>query len=107
MKQSKLFIKTLKDAPKGAEAISHKYLTRGDFINQLAAGIYTYLPLGWRVHSKIEDIIRQEMNAIGSQELLMSTLIPKSLWQETDRWTKIDPPLFVVKDRHKKEFGLG
>jgi len=107
MLQSKLFTKTKKQAPKGAETISHKYLTRGGFINQLAAGIYTYLPLGWRVHSKIENIIRQEMNQIGSQELLMPTLIPKSLWQETNRWTKIDPPLFVVQDRHKKEFGLG
>jgi len=107
MKQSQIFAKTKKEAPKGAETISHKYLTRGDFIDQLAAGIYTFLPLGWRVYSKIENIIREEMNKLGGQELLMPTLIPQNLWQETKRWDKIDPPLFKVRDRHEKRFGLG
>jgi prolyl-tRNA synthetase len=107
MRQSQFFAKTKKQAPKGAETISHKYLTRGDFIDQTAAGIYSFLPLGWRVYTKIEDIIREEMNNLGSQELLMPALIPQSLWQETGRWQTIDPPLFKVKDRHQKEFGLG
>ncbi len=107
MRQSQLFIKTKKQAPKGAETISHKYLTRGDFIDQLSAGIYSFLPLGWKVHQKIENIIRQEMNILGGQELFMPTLVPQNLWQETKRWETIDPPLFRVKDRHKKEFGLG
>ncbi len=107
MYQSDLFSKTKKEAPKGAKTISHKYLTRGDFIDQLSAGIYSFLPLGWRVHNKIENIIRKEMDKLGGQELFMPTLIPKNLWEGTDRWEKIDPPLFVVSDRHKKEFGLG
>jgi len=107
MKQSHFFVKTKKEAPKGVEAISHKYLLRGDFIDQLAAGIYTYLPLGWFVCNKIENIIREEINNLGGQELFMPTLIPQNLWEETKRWETIDPPLFKVKDRHKKEFGLG
>lgn len=107
MRQSHFFARTKKQAPKGAETISHQYLTRGDFIDQTAAGIYSFLPLGWRVHRKIENIIREEMNNLGAQELFLSTLIPKSLWQETGRWKEIDPPLFKVKDRHEKEFGLG
>ena len=107
MLQSKLFTKTKKQAPKGAEAISHKYLTRGDFIDQTAAGIYSFLPLGWLVCKKIENIIREEMNNLGGQELFMPTLVPQNLWQETKRWETIEPPLFRVKDRHKKEFGLG
>ena len=107
MKQTRLLSKTQKQSPKGAETISHKYLARGDFIDQIAAGIYTYLPLGFRVYKKIENIIREEMNILGAQELFMPALIPKALWQETNRWSTIDPPLFVVKDRHQKEYGLG
>jgi len=82
-------------------------LIRGDFIDQLAAGVYSFLPLGWRVHQKIENIIREEMDNLGGQELFLPTLIPQSLWQETGRWQTIDPPLFRVKDRHQKEYGLG
>jgi len=107
MRYSKLFGKTLRTAPKEAEAISHKLLTRGGFIDQLAAGVYTFLPLGWRVHRKIENIIRSEMDAAGGQEISMSVMQPKTLWQETDRWETIDPPLFKFKDRHDKEYCLG
>jgi len=107
MKYSELFGKSLSKAPKGAEAISHQYLVKGGFIDQLAAGIYSFLPLGWRVHQKIEEIIREEMNAVGGQEVFLPTLQPKSLWQETDRWEKMDPPLFVLKDQHQKEYALG
>lgn len=107
MKQSNLFYKTKKQAPKDAEIISHKLLLRGDFIEQEAAGVYSFLPLGWRVHRKIEQIIREEMNAIGGQEIFLSVIQPKSLWQETDRWDKFDPPLFKFKDRHKKDYALG
>jgi len=107
MKQSQLFAKTKKEASKGTETISHQYLIRGDFIDQTAAGIYSFLPLGWRVEQKIENIIREEMNGLGGQELFLPTLIPKKLWQETKRWQTIDPPLFKVKDRHEKEYGLG
>ncbi len=108
MRYSKLFGKTLKGAvPKKAEAASHQYLVKGGFVDQLAAGIYSFLPLGWRVHQKIENIIREEMNEIGGQELFLPTLQPKSLWQESQRWEEMDPPLFVVKDQHQKEYALG
>ncbi|TSC53881.1 MAG: prolyl-tRNA synthetase, partial [Microgenomates group bacterium LiPW_16] len=92
MRYSQLFGKTLKSAPKEAEAVSHKLLVKGGFIDrQLSAGIYSYLPLGWRVHRKIENIIREEMNAIGGQEVFLPTLQPRELWQKTDRWEKMDP----------------
>lgn len=107
MLQSKLFSKTLKTAPKDAETISHKYLTRGGFINQLASGIYSFLPLGFKVYKKIENIIREEMKAIDGQELYLPVLQPKKLWQESGRWDTIDPPLFKLKDRHGKELALG
>lgn len=107
MRQSQLFTKTKKQAPKGAETISHKYLVRGDFVDQLAAGIYSFLPLGWRVHEKIRGIIREEMDNLGGQELNLPSLIPQSFWEETGRWRTIDPPLFKIKDRHQKQFGLG
>jgi len=107
MRYSSLFGKTLRTAPKEAEAASHKLLTRAGFIGQLAAGIYTFLPLGWRVHQKIENIIRGEMDAAGGQEISMPVMQPKTLWEETSRWETIDPPLFKFKDRHDKEYALG
>ena len=107
MRYTKLFGKTSKTVPVGAEAVSHILLARGGFIDQLAAGIYSFLPLGWRVHQKIADIIREEMNNIDAQELFMPTLQPKALWMESDRWDKMDPPLFKLTDRHEKEYALG
>jgi prolyl-tRNA synthetase len=107
MLQSRLFYKTLKEAPKTAEVVSHKLLLRGGFISQLSSGIYSFLPLGYRVQRNIENIIRQEMDSIGCQELLLPALQPKKLWVKSGRWNKMDPPLFRVKDRHKKEFALG
>src|SRR3989344_1475915 len=107
MRQSQLFAKTKKEFPKGAETVSHQYLIKGDFIDQLGAGFYSFLPLGFRVYKKIENIIREEMNGLGGQELSLPSLIPKKLWEETGRWESIDPPLFRVKDRHNKEYGLG
>lgn len=107
MKQSQLFVKTKKEAPKEAEIISHKLLTRGDFIEQLASGIYVFLPLGFRVQKKIESIIRKELENIGAQELSMSALQPKSLWEKTGRWNSMNPPLLKLKDRHQKELALG
>ena len=73
---SQLFLPTLRDAPADAEAVSHKLLVRGGFIRQVSAGIWTFLPLGWRVHQKVVQIIREEMDAIGSQEMLMPVLTP-------------------------------
>ena len=107
MRYSKLFGKSLRSAPKEAESTSHKLLACGGFIDQLAAGIYTFLPLGWRVHSKIAGVIREEIDAIGGQEFSMPVLAPKALWRETGRWETIDPPLFITKDRHNKEYALG
>lgn len=107
MLQSKFFAKTVKQAPRDAVTVSHKLLVKADYIDQLAAGIYTLLPLGFRVFKKIEQIIREEMDAIGGQEFIMPVLSPKSLWLESGRWDTIDPPLFIVKDRHGKELALG
>jgi len=107
MRRSQLFSKTLKKTPKEAEIASHKLLLRGDFISQLASGIYSFLPLGHRVHRKIKEVVREEMNAIDGQEVFLPSLQPKEIWQKTDRWDHMDPPLFKIKDRHKKEFALG
>ncbi len=107
MLQSKLFSKTLKKAPKEAKIASHKLLLRGDFISQLASGIYSFLPLGYRIHRKIDEVVREEKNAIGGQEVYLPSLQPKENCQNTDRWDHMDPPLFKIKDRHKKEFVLG
>lgn len=107
MRYSQLFGKTSKTAPKDADSVSHKFLVQAGFIDQLSAGIYSFLPLGWRVHQKIANIIREEMDAIGGQEVGLPVLQPRSLWVESGRWDKMDPPLFVTKDRHDKELALG
>lgn len=107
MRYSQLFGKTLRRAPKGAETVSHQLLVKGGYVDQLAAGIYSFLPLGWRVHQKIENVIREEMNAIGGQEVFLPTLQPKELWQKSNRWDHMEPPLWQAKDRHQKEYALG
>ena len=101
---SQLFLPTLREAPADAEAVSHKLLVRGGFIRQVAAGVWTYLPLGWRVHRKIEQIIREEMDGIGCQELLMPVLTPLELWQLSKR-DFIDE-LFRLKDRKGADYVL-
>jgi prolyl-tRNA synthetase len=108
MRYSNLFGKALRKAPREAKATSHKLLIKAGFIDrQLAAGIYSFLPLGWQVHRKIENIIREEMDKIEGQEVFLPTLQPKELWQVSDRWDKMEPPLLKLEDRHKKEFALG
>lgn len=106
MKQSVLFPKTRKEAPKDAESINHKLLVRGGFIDQLMAGSWTLLPLGWRVVTKINQIIREEMNAIGGQEVLMPLLHPKELWNETGRWDKAKEVMYQFEDKRGKEYAL-
>lgn len=106
MLQSKLFPKTKKEAPKDAESVNHKLLVRAGFIDQLMAGSWTLLPLGWRVITKINQIIREEMNAVGGQEMLMPLLHPKSIWGETGRWDKANEIMYKLKDTHGKEFVL-
>lgn len=106
MIQSQLFPKTKKEAPKDAESINHKLLVRAGFIDQLMAGSWTLLPMGWKVVTKINQIIREEMNAIGGQEMLMPLLHPKSIWGETGRWDKANEIMYKLKDIHDKEFVL-
>jgi prolyl-tRNA synthetase len=105
MRQSVLFPKTRKEAPKDAESINHKLLVRGGFIDQLMSGSWTLLPLGSRVVTKINQIIREEMNAIGGQEMLMPVLHPKSIWEETGRWEKAKEIMYQFKMKDK-EYGL-
>ncbi|MCR2807812.1 proline--tRNA ligase [Paenibacillus soyae] len=107
MKQSSLFGSTLRDVPADAEAASHRLMLRAGFIRQLAAGIYTYLPLGWRVLRKIEHIVREEMDRAGAQELLMPAMQPAELWKESGRYNVYGPELIRLKDRHDREFALG
>jgi prolyl-tRNA synthetase len=101
---SQLFLPTLRDDPTEAEAASHKLLVRGGFIRQVSAGVWTYLPLGWRVHRKVEGIVREEMNAIGGQEMLMPLLTPRELWERSGR-ARI-PELFKLEDRAGRPFVL-
>jgi len=101
---SQLFLPTLRDDPADAESASHKLLVRGAFIRQVSAGVWTFLPLGWRVHEKVVQIIREEMDAIGSQEMLMPVLTPAELWQATGRYDI--PEVFKLKDRNGREFVL-
>jgi prolyl-tRNA synthetase len=102
-RQSQLFIPTLREAPADAEAVSHKLLVRGGYIRQLSAGVWTFLPLGWRVHEKVVQIIREEMDAIGGQEMLMPVLTPAELWEKTGRDS---PEIFRLEDRTGRRFIL-
>jgi prolyl-tRNA synthetase len=104
MRASQLFIPTLREDPGDAEAASHRLLVRGGFIRQVAAGLWTFLPLGWRVHEKVVQILREEMNAIGGQEILCPVLTPAELWQATDRYEI--PELFKLEDRAGRPFVL-
>ncbi|MCD6267085.1 MAG: proline--tRNA ligase [Thermotogaceae bacterium] len=107
MRMSKLYMPTLKEAPSDAEIVSQELLIRGGFVRKVASGIYTYLPLGKRVLSKIERIVREEMDAIGAQEILMPILQPAELWRTTGRWDDYGPEMMKLKDRHEREFTLG
>src|SRR6476619_2478372 len=101
---SKLFLPTLREDPADADAASHKLLVRGGFIRQVGAGVWTYLPLGWRVHQRVVQIIREEMDAIGGQEMLMPVLTPAELWEASGR-IRI-PEVFKLKDRAGRDFVL-
>src|ERR687895_2030931 len=103
-RQSALFIPTLREPPAEAESVSHKLLVRGGYIRQVSAGVWTFLPLGWRVHQKVVQIIREEMDAIGGQEMLMPVLTPFELWQQSGR-DYIDE-IFRLKDRYGRDYVL-
>src|SRR5438270_3158391 len=104
VRASQLFLPTLRDAPADAEAVSHKLLVRAGFIRQVGAGLWSFTPLGWRAHRKVEQIVREEMEAIGAQEWLAPVLTPLELWEATGR-DRI-PELFRLEDRARRRFVL-
>lgn len=107
MRFSKLYAPTLKEAPSDADLVSIQLLTRGGFVRKVAAGVYAFLPLGFKVLKKIETLVRQEMNSIDSQEILMPIIQPAELWHETGRWDDYGPEMMKLQDRHERFFTLG
>lgn len=107
MKMSKMHIKTLRETPNEAEIPSHILLLRAGMIRKLVSGVYGFMPLGWRALRKIENIVREEMDAAGAQEILMSAVQPAELWQESGRWDAYGPELWRIKDRSGRDFCLG
>lgn len=106
MRMSKLYMPTLREVPSEAEIPSHKLLLRAGMMRKLVSGVYSYLPLGYRIVKKIENIVREEMDNAGSQELLMSAIQPKELWESSGRWEDFGPEMFKLKDRNNREFCL-
>lgn len=107
MKQSKVLIPTKKEAPSDAEALSHKMMIRAGYIYQVSAGVWSYLPLAYRVIRKVENIIRDEMDKAGAVEMLMPGLLPADLWKESGRYESYGDNLFKLKDRRDRDFILG
>lgn len=107
MRQSQLLLTTLRDAPADAETASHQLLLRAGYIRMLAAGIYSYLPLGRRVLRRIEQIVREEMDSAGAQEMLLPSLLPAELWKESGRFEPYGKDLMTMHDRHERQFVLG
>src|SRR5262245_5237477 len=107
MRYAQAFIPTLKEVPAEAQVVSHIFMIRGGFMRKAAAGIYSFLPLGWRVIRKIEQIVREEMNRAGAQEIFMPAAVPAELWQESGRWKKYGPELLRFKDRKGADFCIG
>lgn len=107
MRVSKLYAPTLREVPAEAEVVSHQLMLRAGFMRKAAGGIYSYLPLAWRVLRKIENIVREEMDAKGSQELLMPIVQPAEIWQESGRWDVYGAEMFRLQDRHNRAFCLG
>jgi len=107
MRVSQFFISTLKEAPTEAELISHKLMLRAGLIKRLGSGLYSWMPLGLRVLRKIENIVREEMNASGAIEVLMPAIQPAELWQESGRWDVFGPQMLKIKDRHGHDFCFG
>src|SRR5271170_3487637 len=107
MRLSQYPISTLRDVPADAEVISHRLMLRAGMIRRLAAGLYSWLPMGLRTLKKAERIVREEMDRAGALELIMPTVQPAELWKESNRWTKYGPELLRFKDRHEREFVYG
>ena len=106
-KMSRLYAPTLKEDPAEAELVSHTLLLRAGMIRKTAAGLYSYLPLAWRVISKVEDVIRDEMEGIGAQEMMAPIVTPAELWEQSHRLGAYGPELMRLKDRHERDFVLG
>ena len=106
MRMSRLVGRQIKEAPKDAQTASHIFMIRGGFVRPVSAGIYTLLPLGKRVTTKIEAIIREEMNRIEGQELMMPVVLPRELWEETGRYDTVGSELLRFKDRNDKDMVL-
>ena len=107
MRSSQVLVATLKETPADAEIISHQLMLRAGLIRRLASGLYTWLPMGLKVLRKAEAIVREEMANAGAQELLMPSIQPSELWQESQRWEKYGPELLRITDRHDREFCYG
>ncbi len=107
MRQSQLFFRTQKDFPKDEVAINAQLLLRANFVEKLMAGVYSYLPLGYRVREKIIRIVEEEMNALGAAEMLMPALHPRSVWDATKRWETMEKIMYQFKDHSGREIGLG
>lgn len=107
MRFSDFYAPTLKEAPSDSDIKSYELLIRGGFIRKISSGVYSYLPLGWKVIRKIESIVREEMENIGSQEIMLPIIHPAELWKMTGRWDDYGPELMKLKDRHDREFTLG
>ena len=107
MRYSQMLLPTTKETPSEAEVISHQLLVRGGFIRKLTSGMYTYLPLGFLALQKVTEIVRQEMNRAGAQEILMPMVQPGDLWEESGRWKKYGPELLRFRDRHDRDYCLG
>ena len=107
MRLSKTLVPTLKEAPAEAEVPSHVFMVRGGYLRKVAAGIYSFLPLGWRVIKKIERIIREEMDRAGASEVFLPAVVPAELWQESGRWDKYGAQLLRFKDRKGGDFVIG
>src|SRR5215210_4780553 len=107
MRWSQYYLFTTREVPNDAEVISHQLMVRSGMIKKVAAGIYNYLPLGWRSLTKLMDIVRREMNAAGAIELMLPNIQPAELWQESGRWQRYGKELLRIKDRHDREFVFG
>ena len=107
MLASKLYSPTLREIPADAEISSHQYMLKAGLIRKSGGGLYSFLPLGRRVELKIEAIIREEMNNIGAQEIMMPIVQPAEIWHESGRWNAYGPEMFKLEDRHGGQFCLG
>ncbi|WP_105617005.1 proline--tRNA ligase [Vallitalea okinawensis] len=107
MRMTKLYMPTLRDVPSEAEVPSHQLLLRAGMIRMSASGVYSFLPLGYRAFKKIENIVKEEMDGAGAQEVHMSAIQPRELWEESGRWSQFGPEMFRLKDRNNREYCLG